>query len=75
MIDFFDKLSGVEQTFWGIALIASLVLVIIFLMTFLGSDVDSDLETDGFDDGGAGFEFFTFKNLVAFLPCLVGLEF
>ena len=39
-------------------------------MVFLGGDSDTDMDADGTDfeadDGGVGFQFFTFKNIVAF---------
>ena len=57
-----------EQIFWGLAVPASAVLTILLITTFLGFDSDIDI---GVDDGvemdsGAGFQFFTFKNLVGF---------
>ncbi|WP_457616794.1 hypothetical protein [Lutibacter sp.] len=70
MKTFFDEMSSIEQTFWIIALISSAIFIIIFILTFIGGDVDSDMEADGTDfeadDGGVGFQFFTFKNVVAF---------
>ena len=70
MMEFFEGMNQLEQTYWGIALISSAVLVIIFILTFIGGDVDSDMSADGSDfsadDGGVGFQFFTFKNVVAF---------
>ncbi len=69
MNSFFEDLSTLEQTFWVIALIASAVLVIIFGATFIGGgDVDADTDIGDFDsdDGGSGYQFFTFKNVVAF---------
>ncbi|MBJ2173959.1 hypothetical protein JBL43_06905 [Aureibaculum sp. A20] len=70
MQEFFDGMSTFEQTYWIIALIGSAIFVIILIMTFLGGDMDSDMVADGTDfeadDGGVGFQFFTFKNLIAF---------
>lgn len=70
MKDFFDGMSSLEQTYWIIALVGSAVFIIIFALTFLGGDSDADMEADGTDfeadDGGVGFQFFTFKNVVAF---------
>lgn len=58
-----------EQIFWICAIPATLVLVILLITTFIGGDIDAEL--DGIDaeidaDAGAGFQFFTFKNLVGF---------
>ena len=57
-----------EQIFWGLAIPASAVLTILLITTFLGFDSDMDIGVDdGVEiDGGAGFQFFTFKNLVGF---------
>ena len=70
MIEFFDGMSTIEQTYWVIALIGSVIFVIIMIMSFIGGDMDSDMEMDGTDfeadDGGVGFQFFTLKNLIAF---------
>lgn len=70
MKDFFAGMTSLEQTYWIIALIGSIVFAIIFLMTFIGGDMDSDMDADisdlEADDGGVGFQFFTFKNVVAF---------
>ncbi len=70
MNDFFGDASVLEQTYWYIALIGSAIFLIIFVMTFIGGG-DADMEADmdaaeGGDDGGVGFQFFTFKNVVAF---------
>ncbi|QCX40780.1 hypothetical protein FF125_20900 [Aureibaculum algae] len=70
MQEFFDGMSTFEQTYWIIALIGSAIFIVILIMTFLGGDMDSDMVADGTDfeadDGGVGFQFFTFKNLIAF---------
>lgn len=69
MKDFFAQLSTLEQTYWIIALVGSAVFLVIFLLTFIGGG-DTDMETDASefeaDDGGVGFQFFTFKGIVAF---------
>ncbi|WP_456376299.1 hypothetical protein [Lutibacter sp.] len=69
MKEFFDGMSSLEQTYWIIALVGSAVFVVIFLLTFIGGgDTDMDADATDFeaDDGGVGFQFFTFKNVVAF---------
>lgn len=58
----FYQLSSPEQVFWAIALASSVIFMFILVSTFLGGDTD----IDGDMDGGAGFQFFTFKNGVAF---------
>ena len=68
-MDFFDGMSTLEQTYWGIALVGSAVFLVIFMLTFIGGG-DSDMEADASDfeadDGGVGFQFFTFKGIIAF---------
>lgn len=70
MKDFFIGMTSLEQTYWIIALIGSVVFAIIFILTFIGGDMDADMEADvsdlESDDGGVGFQFFTFKNVTAF---------
>ncbi len=69
MMEFFDGMSTFEQTYWIIALVGSAVFLIIFILTFIGGG-DADMEADATDfeadDGGVGFQFFTFKGLVGF---------
>ena len=69
MKDFFEGMSTLEQTYWIVALIGSAIFLIIFILTFIGGG-DSDMEADAddfvADDGGVGFQFFTFKGLVGF---------
>lgn len=70
MNELFADLSSIEKTYYIIALAGSLIFIIIFIMTFIGGDADADMAEDGTvfeaDDGGVGFQFFTFKNVVAF---------
>jgi len=70
MANFFEGMSTLLQTYWIIALVGSVIFVIIFIMTFIGGDMDGDMEADlselDADDGGVGFQFFTFKNVIAF---------
>lgn len=69
MKDFFYQMTTFEQTYWGIALIGSVIFLIVFLLTFIGGG-DADMEADASefeaDDGGVGFQFFTFKGIISF---------
>lgn len=69
MTELFAELNSIEKTYWIIALIGSFIFLIILVMTFIGGG-DADMDADGTDfdadDGGVGFQFFTFKNTVAF---------
>ncbi len=63
-----------EKVYWIIAIPSTVLLLVQVTMTLMGSDA-SDLETD-FDgdldggdgdlDGGAGWQFFTYKNVLGF---------
>ena len=69
MKEFFDTLSLLEQTYWIVALISSSIFLIIFILTFIGGgDADMEINMDDVsgDDGGVGFQFFTFKNVISF---------
>ena len=70
MKEFFDGMSILEQTYWYVALIGSAIYAVIFILTFVGGgdvDMEADMDTaEGGDDGGVGFQFFTFKNVIAF---------
>lgn len=69
MNELFEGMTALQQTYWITALIGTAIFVIIFIMTFIGGG-DADMEADGTDfdadDGGVGFQFFTFKNIIAF---------
>lgn len=61
-MDWFYELTSPEQVFWMIAIAATFIFLIVLIATFMGGDTDVDTDFDG----GAGFQFFTFKNGVAF---------
>ncbi len=69
MSDFFEGMSSLEQTYWVIALLGSVIFIVIFVLTFVGggdADMEADITDFDVDDGGVGFQFFTFKNVIAF---------
>lgn len=58
-----------ERIFWLIALPSTLTFLFIMVTTFIGGDMDGDMpdvDADIDADGGIGFQFITFKNLVGF---------
>ena len=67
-MEWFVDLTFFEKVYWIVAALASFIFVIILFMTFLGGDADADIDMDGDVDvdGGAGFQFFTFKNMIGF---------
>ncbi len=69
MQEWYSALSSFEQVFWGIALIASVFFVFVLVTTLIGGDtdgMDGDVDADIEGDTGIGFQFFSFKNIVAF---------
>ena len=69
MQEWYSALSSFEQVFWGIALIASVFFVFVLVTTLLGGDtdgIDGDVDADIEGDTGIDFQFFSFKNIVAF---------
>lgn len=73
MIEWYTSMSGPEQVLWAVALISSVIFLFILVTTFIagdtdihGSDMDMGLDAEVESDFGAGFQFFTFKNLIAF---------
>lgn len=66
--EWWDSLSTLQQIYWGFAIPFSLIFLIQMILTFVGGDFHADGSAD-FDvetDHGAGFQFFTIKNFVAF---------
>lgn len=64
-------IESFEKFFWYIAIPASLIFLIQTVMSFFGGDMDDmdasgDVEASIEADDGIGFQFFTFKNLIAF---------
>ena len=75
MKEFFEGMSGLEQIYWIVAIIGSVIFGVIFLITiFGGMDIDADVDVDMDVDAGTdfndfdsgGFHLFTFKNVMAF---------
>lgn len=69
MTEWFNSMELFEKIYWIFAFPSSLIFLIIAVTTFIGGDAgidDIDADTDGDGDPGAGFQFFTFKNLVGF---------
>lgn len=62
-------LNGLEKIYWALAIPSTLLFLIQLVTTFLVGDFDSDVPDADLEvecDGGIGFQFFTFKNMVAF---------
>ncbi len=62
-------LDTLEKIYWGLAFPSTLLFLIQLVTTFIGGAFDTDYTDPDMEietDGGAGFQFFTFKNMVAF---------
>jgi len=57
-----EALSGVEQLYWGVAIIASIIFTVQLALTIIGLDAELEAEVDS----GDGFGIISFKTLVAF---------
>lgn len=68
MLEFLSELNSFDKTYWIIAGIATVIFVFVLISTFIGADSGDigDVDAEVSADTGAGFQFFTFKNLVAF---------
>jgi len=67
--DWLNAMSLLERIFWLIAIPSSVLFGIQLMMTFFFGDIDDsggDIDADVDADSGIGFQFITFKNLVAF---------
>lgn len=66
--DWWDSLSTIQQIYWGIAIPSTLIFLMQTILTFVGGDMDADMDHDISveTDHGIGFQFFTFKNFIAF---------
>ncbi len=67
-MEWFSELTSFQQMYWGIAGLFTLIFVFVLISSFIGADTDDigDIDAEIDADTGAGFQFFTFKNMVAF---------
>lgn len=66
--DWWSALTLVEKIYWSFAIPFTILFILQMVMTLIGGDMEADGGAD-FDvesDDGAGFQFFTLKNFVAF---------
>ncbi len=68
MTEWFFNLELFQRIYWGISLVASFIFIIVMISTIFGGETDDlgDIDTEVESDTGTGFQFITFKNLVAF---------
>jgi hypothetical protein len=67
LLEWWRDLQGFELILWGIAIFFSLLFLIQTVVSFIGGGdySDNELAFDS-DDAGAGHQFFTIKNMIAF---------
>lgn len=68
MTEWFSELSNFHKFYWIVSGISSVIFIFVLIATFIGGDTDDigDVDAEIDADTGAGFQFFTFKNTVAF---------
>ncbi|MBL4604617.1 MAG: hypothetical protein JKY02_02850, partial [Flavobacteriaceae bacterium] len=68
MMEWFSELTTFEKFYWVVAGVSSIIFLFVLVTTFMGADTDDlgDVDAEVDADIGAGFQFFTFKNTVAF---------
>ena len=65
MSEWFSELTSLQQIYWIITGISTVIFVIVLIGAFIGGDTDNigDVDAEMDADIGAGFQFFTLKNL------------
>ena len=70
MLDFLEGMDSLQQSFWWIAIVASLIFIVQTILTLIGGDssdgIDADFDGD-LDHADAPFQLFSFRNLINFL--------
>lgn len=68
MMEWFSELTSFQKVYWVITGVSSLIFIFVLIGTFMGGDTDDlgDADAEAEADTGVGFQFFTFKNTVAF---------
>jgi hypothetical protein len=72
LTDWYNTLETLEKIYWTIAIPASIAFVIQMVLAFMGGDSD-DMPSSDADvemDAGAGFQFFTLRNLITFFTIM-----
>lgn len=70
MFSFLDGMESLQQGFWIVAIVTSVIFLIQTLMTFIGSDASDGVNADfdgNLDHADAPFQLFSLRNLINFL--------
>ncbi len=68
MMEWFSELTSFQKMYWVVTSVSTLIFLFVLIGAFMGADGDDigDIDAEIDADTGAGFQFFTFKNMVAF---------
>lgn len=69
-LDFLDSMDSLQQAFWWLAIVVSLIFIIQTILTLIGSDASDGVNADfdgNLDFADAPFQLFSFRNLINFL--------
>ncbi|WNW00952.1 hypothetical protein RRF68_08070 [Tenacibaculum sp. HL-MS23] len=68
MMEWFNELTSFQKMYWVVTIASTIIFLFVLISTFVGADTDDigDVDAEIDADTGAGFQFFTFKNMVAF---------
>lgn len=70
MLNFLEGMSTLQQGFWWVAMITSIIFLVQTLLTFIGSDAHDGMSADfdgNLDHVDAPFQLFSLRNLINFL--------
>jgi len=71
LLSWWGDLSNIQQIFWGISIVFSVLFVIQFVLSIIGIDFDADAESDmgdpdGIDGLDADFALLSVRSVIAF---------
>jgi len=71
LLSWWGELSNIQQIFWGISIVFSVLFVIQFVLSIIGIDFDADAEADmgdvdGVDGLDADFALLSVRSVIAF---------
>ncbi len=71
LLSWWSDLSSIQQIFWGISIVFSVLFVIQFVLSIIGIDFDADAEADigdadGVDGLDADFALLSVRSIIAF---------
>lgn len=70
MFSFLDGMESLQQGFWIVAIVTTLIFLVQTVLTFIGSDASDGVNADfdgNLDHADAPFQLFSLRNLINFL--------